>query len=186
MAEVFRMGTMSQITLDSNLGLAIDPYEIHTSWLIWCIASINKHFMDRKGPYNLYLEGDERVYQDEEEFAELRIDGPFILQASRGLYFVNVEINVLIQSHMDNKDLYKLHRAVGVFTKAFTNAICVYKYGDGILDDGSLLGMFRLLTDTREKVEVNHYGIIKEDVRMMQSTVEGHYRLELWNTKEIS
>jgi len=186
MPEVFRVGSESQITFSSNSGLSIDPYEIHTSWLLWCIASINKHFMDRKGPYDLYLEGDERIYQDEAEFAELRIDGPFILQASRGLYFVNVEINILVQSHIDPDDLYKIHRAVGNFTKAFTNAICVYKYGNTILDDNSLLGMFRLLTDTRETVAVNHYGIIKEDVRMMQSTIEGHYRLELWNTKEIS
>ena len=177
MAEVLRKTADNSLTFAGSLVTELAQDEKHISWIKWVHASINKHFMDRKSTYDMYLEGDERIYQSEAEFAELRIDGPFILQPQKDLYYMDVEINVLIQSHIDPNDLYKIQEAIGVYTKAFTNAICVYRYGDGMFDTGTLLGTFHLKNNS---LDINNYGIIREDLRLTQSTIEGHYRLELW------
>jgi len=180
MAEVLRKTASSQLTMDYLLSVELAQDEKHISWVKWLYASVNKHFMDRKGSYNLYIEGDERVFQNESEFAELRIDGPFIKQPQKNLYYFDLEINVLIQTHLDPNKLYKNLEAIGVFTKAFSNTICVYRYGDGIFDTSTLMGELHLQRDLGENVDINNYSIIKEDTRLTQSTIEGHYRLELW------
>jgi hypothetical protein len=177
MPEVLRKSNFDTLSFSDNLNLDFNADEKHYDWAIWIHASINKHFEDRKGKYDLYIEGDERTLQDKAEFAELRVDGPFVLQPQKGLYYLDIEVNILLQTHMDHTDLYKDKRMLGTFLKAFQNVICVYKYGH----DDSLLGELHLQRDLRETVDVNSYGIIKEDTRLLQTTIEGHYRLELEN-----
>lgn len=179
--DVYRPLASNQLILAGAPTIDFTPNEIHFAWVRWIYASINKHFDDRKSKYNLYIEGDERTQSDEAEFAELRIDGPFILIPQKGLYYLDVEINVLTQTHLDPRKHYLAQEMVGTFAKAFSNIINVYKYGDGPLDDGSLLGCLHLQRDLRETIDINYYGIIKEDVKLTQSTIEGHYRLELWS-----
>lgn len=178
--EVTRPAAQNQLILTSETDIDFTPSEIHFAWVRWIYASINKHFDDRKGKYELYIEGDERTQSDEAEFAELRIDGPFITIPQKGLYLIDVEINVLTQTHLDPRQHYLAQEMVGVFARAFTNLLEVHKYGDGPLDDGSLLECFHLQRDLRESIDINYYGIIKEDVKITQTTIEGHYRLELW------
>jgi len=80
---------------------------------------------------------------------------------------------------MNPKGLYNIHDLIGVFSHAFTNLISVFKYGDGTLDDGTLLGCFHQQRDLREGVAINYFGIIRTDTRITQATIEVHYRLEL-------
>jgi len=181
MPEVLRKDSSSQLSISSVTQISFIADEKDGDWVKWTHASINKHFEDRKSTYNLYLEGDERVQQDLNEFAELRVDGPFVLQPHKGLYLLDVEINVLIQTHMDFKELYKNHIAIGTFLKAFTNRICVYKYGDGPFDDSSLFGSYHLKPQLNQTIDINNYGIIHQDTRLTQTTLEGHYQLEIWN-----
>lgn len=176
---IIRPSGTGTLSLSHDVVLEVVADEKHQSWVRWIVSSINKHFTDNKGSLPLYLEGDERTLQDEHEFYELRVDGPFILQTQKDYYFLDVEINVLVQAHMDQNKLYNLQTALGPMLKAFTNAICVYKYGDGLHDDQSLLGQLRLNRNLDETVDVSYFGIIKEDTRITQATIEGHYRMEL-------
>lgn len=185
MAEVIRPSAENQLILTGEAVLDFAPNQIHFDWVRWCYASINKHFDDRKSLYELYIEGDDRVQQDEAEFAELRVDGPFILIPQKHLYYLTIEINVLCQTHLDPRRHYKAQQMVGVFLRAFRNLIEVRKYGDGPLDDGSLLGCFHLSKDLGSTLDVSYFGIIRPDTKIMQTTIEGHYRLELW-TKETN
>lgn len=180
MASVLRPSASAQVALNSETALEFASDQIHQNWVRWCYASINKHFDSMKSSYALYIEGDDRTLQSEAEFAELRIDGPFIETPQKFLYYLDVEINVLCQTHLDPRRHYSAQVMVGVFARAFKNTISVYRYGDGPLDDGSLLGCFHLQRNRREKVDVSYFGIIKNNVRILQTTVEGHYRLELW------
>lgn len=181
MALVHRPTASNQLNLTSTVALDFTADQIHADWVRWCYASINKYFDTYKGKYPLYLEGDERTLQDEAEFAELRIDGPFIANLQKGLYYLDVEINVLCQTHVDPRRHYRAQVMVGNFARAFRACIPVYRYGDGPLDDSSLLGIFNLLRGSREKVDISYFGIIRNDTKILQTTVEGHYRLELWN-----
>ena len=179
MPEVYRVSVVSSLSLGDTLGTSFVSDDIHPDWVRWCYASINKYFDDRKGQHELYLEGDKRTQQDEVEFAELRIDGPSIKRLARSCFYLNVEINVLCATHLDPRHHYTAQKMVGIFTKIFTNNIPVYKYGDGPFDDSSLLGCFRLLGGGGEAVDVNYFGIIKSDTKLLQTSIEGHYRLEL-------
>jgi len=184
MALVHRQSVESQIDFNAVVGTNFVPSETQADWVRWCYASINKHFDNHKGNYELYLEGDDRTQLDENEFAELRIDGPFLKFLIKGHYFLDIEINVLCQTHNDPRQHYKAQELVGVFTNAFRNIIPVYRYGNGPFDDGSLLGCFHLQRDLRESIDINYYGIIRQDTRLLQTTIEAHYRLELWTKGE--
>jgi hypothetical protein len=185
MPAVNRPTSTNELLLTNVATLDFTPGEMQADWVRWCYTSINKHFDDRKEQYDLYIEGDERVFQDEAEFAELRIDGPNIFIPQKNLYYLDIQVNLLCQTHIDPREHYRGQIMVGTFMRAFRNTIPVYKYGDGPLDDGSLLGCLHLQRDRREKIEVSYFGVIKTDIRMTQTTVEGHYRLELW-TKETN
>lgn len=180
MAEVIRPAVENVLELVDNVALDLVPSEIHFAWVRWCYESINKHFNDRKESYAVYIEGDERTTQDNAEFAELRIDGPFIGILQKHLYYLDVEINILCQTHVDPKNHYKAQIMVGTFLRAFRNIIPVYKFGNGPLDDGSLLECFHLQRSRKEKIDIGHFGIIRPDTKILQTTIEGHYRLELW------
>lgn len=180
MAQVIRPSAENQLILTSEVSLDFAPSQIHFDWVRWCYASINKHFNDRKGQYELYIEGDVRTQLDEAEFAELRIDGPFISIPQKNLYLLDVEINLLCQTHLDPRQHYKAQQMVGVFVRAFRNIIRVHKYGDGPLDDGSLLECFHLSRNLRDIIAIGYFGIIKSNIKIIQTTIEGHYRLELW------
>ena len=180
MAEVIRPSADDQLILTGEASLDFEPDQIHFDWIRWCYASINKHFDDLRGQYDLYIEGDVRTQQEEAEFAELRIDGPFITIPQKHLFLLLVEINILCQTHLDPRQHYKAQQMVGLFARSFKNSINVYKYGDGPLDTGALLGCFHLSRDLRDTIDISHFGIIRSDTKIMQTTIEGHYCLELW------
>jgi hypothetical protein len=184
MASVVRPSASAQVALTSEATLDFIANQIHPDWVRWCYTSINKHFDGSKRAYSLYLEGDARTLQSEAEFAELRMDGPFIEIPQKRLYYLDVEINILCQTHVDPRQHYSAQVMVGTFASAFRNQIPVYKFGDGPLDDGSLLGCFHLQRSLKEKVDISYFGVIKSDTKILQTTIEGHYRLELWREGE--
>ena len=184
MAIVQRPSAVTQLTLSSTVGLNFLPKQMHSAWVRWCYASINKFFDDKKNQYELYIEGDERTQLDETEFAELRIDGPFISNPQKKVHYLDVEINILCQTHLDPRRFYRAQVMVGNFVAAFENLIPVYRYGDGPFDDDSLLGCFHLI-GRNQGVQVGYFGIVRQDTKIVQSTIEGHYRLEL-SSLEVS
>ena len=123
----------------------------------------------------------DRQTKDLEEFAEIRIDGPKINQLSKDYWRLYIEINILIQTVMDDDDLHRLYRNIGDVNMAFQNCISVYKYGTGDDDDDSQLGCFKLVTDRfdRENIVTSNFGQIDKSVRLQQATVEAHYEMFL-------
>lgn len=179
MAVIHRVSTENSLALTGILTSDFTSDEIHPDWVRWCYTSINKYFDDRRGQYELYMEGDLREEQINTELAELRIDGPEIFRPSKGTFYLELQINVLCQTHLDPRQHYTAQRMVGIFTKIFTNTIPINKYGTGPFDNGSLLGCLHLLGGGGEAVDVNYFGIIQSDTKLLQTSIEGHYRLEL-------
>jgi len=170
------------LSLSSFTSVNFKEHFINPNWLRWVHASICTHFDTYKTIYPLYIEGDERTTGDNAEFAELRVDGPLIKIPQKGLFYLDYDINILIQSHMDPNSLYKMYDAMGTFLKAMILNIQVYKYGDGPLDDQSFIGCLRYIQSDRSAgrgIEINTFGIIRQDTRITQATVESHFCLEL-------
>ena len=146
----------------------------------WIFASTGKHFDSLKQTLNLYIEGQHRATREEKDFAELRVDGPHLTELSKGYWRFYSEINILVQSAMDDSDYHRIWRDIGIINSAFTNFI-VYKYGDGSDDDSSQLGCMRLMHDARrkEKTQTSYFGKIAPSVEIHQATIEGHYEMFL-------
>jgi hypothetical protein len=153
---------------------------MNTNWSRWIFASICKHFDAHKDSLTMFIEHQLRDTRLIKDFIELRMDGPRFLQASKDYWEITVEINVLIQSTLDDKDYHRIERSIGIVVNAFTN-IYVLRLGNGVSDDQSLLGCLKLIQNAgkREYLQVYRLGQVDKTNKIVQAVVEGHYRMEL-------
>ena len=153
---------------------------MNINWSRWTFASICKHFNDHKQSLVMFIENQLRNTRTLKDFIELRIDGPRFVEMSKDYWEVFVEVNVLIQSTLDDKDYHRIERDIGIVVAAFTG-IYVYRLGDGPEDNQSLLGCLHLVQEksNREYLQVYRLGQIDKTNQIVQAVVEGHYRMEL-------
>jgi len=153
------------------------------NWPRWIFASVSKHFLDAASAESipLFIEGQHRDTRLEKDFFELRTDGPTLREVSKGCFVFGLEINIIVQSAMNDTNYHRIHQNVGVAAAAFDKGIPVYKKGSGPDDDQSFVGCLQLLQnrETRDFVEINHFGQIDKQTKLMQASVEGHYRMYL-------
>lgn len=154
--------------------MSFDP-----NWSRWCLASFSKFFDSKKGSVYLYIEGHDRDTANLVDFAEFRMDGPRIKTIGNSLVRLELTVNILIQSVMDDTDTHKLQRTIGVMTAAFEKKISAFKYGTGLNDDQSLFACFQLIREGNFDVRVNNFGIIDPTVRKQQATIEARYAAEV-------
>lgn len=151
-----------------------------SNWPRWIVASVAQHFDAGRQGLPMFMEGEDHE-ENVADYIELRIDGPYILELSRQYFQLDIEINVFVISSKNAEDLYKIYRDCGTVAACFSGAISVFKLGDGIDDDQSLLGcLIRSNShDQREAVRVSHFGQVSAVTPIMRSSVEGHYHMEL-------
>ena len=152
----------------------------NANWVRWIVSSIQQYFETNKQGIELFFEGTPRETKDEKDFAEVRIDGPHITEISKNYFLLKVDVNILVQSTMDEEDFHRIHTNVGKLVSVMTN-IPIYKYGDGVDDDDSLLGCLRLVQDAqgREPILVARLGQIEPTTPIEQVDIEGHYKMHL-------
>jgi hypothetical protein len=156
------------------------------NWPRWIFATASRHFLDAATAAGipLFIEGQHRATRKEKDFFELRMDGPNLREVSKDCWILNIEFNILIQSTMSDTDYHRIHQNVGIAAAAFEPSISVFKLGKGIQDDQSFVGCLQLLQNaaTRDYVEINHFGQIDVKTKLMQASVEGHYKMVLDTT----
>jgi hypothetical protein len=157
---------------------------MNSNWPRWIFASLSKHLktVSDAVAFKMYIEGQNRHTRDDEDFFEFRMDGPNFQVFTRGSYEAYIEVNLAIQSVMDDHDYHKIHRFVGYCADFLdpVNPIPVYKLGTGVDDDGSQIGCLNLqVTSRNERIVIAHFGIVDVDKRVMQASVEAHYTMEL-------
>ncbi len=148
-----------------------------SNWPRWIWASTTKYFqISINTNIPIYIEGDDRNTNELADYCEFRMDGPIIIETTKGFFDLNLHINILINSLRDEKDTHKIHKAVGLVASKFTTWIDIFKYGDNPqVDDGSLLGCMLL----QGEIDIEHFGQIEVAVRAMQATVSGAYKIQL-------
>lgn len=151
------------------------------NWPRWLRASSAQWFKAKILPtLPFFLEGGDRRTEELREYVEFRLDGPYAKELNKGFWQLDVEINVLVVTSRDDSDVYEHDRNVGSACAAFTKGVPIWKLGDGEDDDPlELLGCMVLIPLDKERIIVSNFGQIAPDTRMMQSTVEAHYRLQL-------
>lgn len=171
-----------RITFTEMSGLSARRASEVEHWTRWIVASFAKHFDDRRRGIRMFVEGQDHPDDPPDtEWMEVRVDGPFILEPSKGFFNITVEVNVMIATQKNDQDIYRHYRNCGTVNQAFLGPVKVFKYGTGIDDDQSLLGCFVLLRsfDQREALRVCHFGQLDATVPLMRSSVEGHYLMQL-------
>lgn len=153
---------------------------MNSNWPRWIYASVTNHFATATG-YKTFVEGEPRTTWEEEDFIEIRMDGPYFTKLDSATWEAMIEVNVLLQSVIDFVNLHKIHTMAGAVSLAFATPFQIFKYGNGPLDDQSLLACVELLQNKRDRqiLSVNHFGQIASDKPLQQATVEGHFKIQL-------
>ena len=144
----------------------------------WIFASASKFFNTIASNNNLhfYIEGTTRQTEEQQKSIEFRMDGPSFTEPSKDVFIIDAEINMLWSFNQDDEDFHEVERIKGVLIDAMRD-ICIYRFGDGAYDDDSLVGTLKLVQDKKPAVRVNNFGQVRADVRLLQGTVAGSYRM---------
>lgn len=93
------------------------------------------------------------------------------LTPSKGVHIYTVFITVLISSVVDDEDRLRLSHNAGVVANAFTDFV-VYKYGDGIEDDGSKVCCFNLDDDGYTLIYLRQ---VSKDIKLRNALITGYF-----------
>ncbi len=144
----------------------------------WVFLSAAKHFTSSISGITTFVESTERLWKDDSSWIEIRIDGPYISEICKDVFKISSEINLLVATQIDPSNPVGHVINTGKAVNAFRDFI-IYRYGDDSDDDGEMLGSFFLKPgkDLRDKVAVSNMGQINPDLKLLQTTVEGHFEM---------
>ena len=148
-------------------------------WPRWVKASFSKKFADFfvAGSKTLFCEGDDRDTSKNTNFCEFRMDGPRLREVSRNYWEFFVPVNILVQTSMDDKNVYSHEDLIGFAVSGFAKTIEVFKLGNGQDDSPTtVLLCMELQGDKSDPLRINRFGQVDTATRLLQSTVEGHYK----------
>ena len=145
----------------------------------WLFASLATHFKENTGSLVTHIDGENRLPDQGQDFAEFRMDGPRITELSAREFYVWVAINILVQHTQQEDDFHGIQRSFGLVLEAFDRQISIFKYGNGVDDDQSQLTCVSLVQRKPNDIQVNNFGIITKDLGLQQGTIEGHYETYL-------
>lgn len=154
----------------------------HPSWRRWIHASVGKYLKQvaTTNSIPVLIEGiDDRdsTFMEATDRVEIRLNGPFTQEISKGYHRIHVDINVLLSSHMEGqtKNAYQLDNNLGVFHNAMDGVIAVYRLGTGVEDDESLLMCLSPRPGKSDSIRVIDFGQIDKTDRIRQGVVDGRY-----------
>lgn len=157
----------------------------NVNWVRWIKASIAVHMNSYLLTSPMFVEGQLRNNQtgigqpgDSDNKFEVRIDGPDLRESTHDHFGGIVEVNILAQAVITD-DAYMLERLLGEALRAMTTRIQIFKYGDGVDDDQTLLVCISRMDQRFHELTVNNFGQIEPQTRLQQGAVEAHYRVEL-------
>jgi hypothetical protein len=143
----------------------------------WIKASVSEYFKQFAfdNDIHFFAEGTYRYTPEYQQYIEFRMDGPSATELSKGYWKLDAEINILWGYNQDD-DFHGPERLKGLIMEAM-DEVCIYRYGDGHCDDQTLVGQLRRVHDKRNATRVSDFGQIRQDVRMMQGTIECTYKM---------
>jgi len=121
-------------------------------------------------------------WEDARLRAEIRVTGPFTVKKQpnywSGRMFTNVALALKLGEVGDVNDI---DRAAGVFHQALDSGIPMYKLGDSVCDDGSLIGCLSTVAENASPVRTIDLGEVDVVDQQRQALVTATYFIELKN-----
>lgn len=153
-----------------------------SDWPRWIHATVAKYLKQVAvtNSFPVLIEGiDDRgtEFMEQTNRVEIRVNGPFSREISKGYYEVLFDVNVLVNSRMDGeaKNVWTLDQILGKFYDAMDGPIAVFRVGTGPDDDESLLGCFQVRSGGNDYVRVHRFGQLSADTRLKQGMVDVSY-----------
>jgi hypothetical protein len=107
---------------------------------------------------------------------EVRINGPFTQELSRGYYRVYVDANVLVTSRKDVKQGYAHLAILGQLHSAMDMAIPIFKHGLEAGDDSNVeLGCLTPRPGKSDAIKVLSFGQVEKTDQIVQNAVDARY-----------
>lgn len=154
---------------------------MNPNWARWVFASVSTYFDANRQGLALYIEGTDKLgRRTDKDYLEFSLNGPYITELSAGFWELLFDVNVLVCSLKDAQDTHRIFNNVGIVTTMFAMQIPIYKLGRNSPDpdDQSLIDCALLETEGRNGgVLINHFGQFDPTLPVVQSTVEGSYKL---------
>lgn len=145
----------------------------------WVQASMIKQLKDLLKGTATFYEGSDRLTSREQKFYEVRVDGPYYEPCgSRGEFKAYIEVNILISSTRDEKNLFIQANMKGIAVSALCRDFCIYRIGNigkEDSDDESYFEMMKLIT--KDQIKASEFGMIDPNTEVFQAVVEAHYEM---------
>lgn len=151
-------------------------------WRRWIHASVGKYLKEvaTANDIPVLIEGiDDRsqAFMEAPDRIEIRMNGPFTQEVSKGYHRIHVDINVLLTSHMEGatKNAYDLDDKLGIFHNAMDGVISILRLGTGLEDDQGIEFCISPRPGKNDSIRVIDFGQIDKTDRIRQGVVDGRY-----------
>lgn len=137
---------------------------IHQDWPLGIVQSVIRHFYTglTESPLNLYTfyEGmatDDRAKYN--EWTELRLKGPDIVELSKGYFHAEIVVDILVQSTV-NQNIYYMPKLLGEVAALYVCIPVILYADDDDPDNDYELGILDLLpsSDIRSGVKITSFN----------------------------
>ena len=158
---------------------------VNPNWARWLFASIADYLTTLADDNSIpvYVEGMDDTtdtFTEATDRVEIRISGPFTKQL-HGEYLIYMDVNVILTSRYDGtqKNRYAILQNAGLFHEAMAQHISIYKYGNEVGDDDSLLGCLVPRSGKNDTIRVIHFGQVSPTDKLKQTVVDARYEMYL-------
>lgn len=146
----------------------------------WVLGSIAKYFQPIATNLGItyYVEGLDNYDSEKisEDRVEVRIYGPEIKEISAGSFKINITINIILSSFVNQTgNKYTHFERCGEFVSAMSERIPITKIGG----DGSLIGCLTYKRTKDTAVKQFHFGLVTKDDLIKQSEFDCNYEMEI-------
>lgn len=142
-------------------------------WPIWIKASAAAYFNASIDPEILFILEEETLPNPPADIprVELRLDGPTICDYTSGQTEIHVDFNILLITKRNDSDLYDHDKLLGKVIAAMATSINVIK----TTESGAYFGCLQ----RQDEVITTRWGELNRAPELIQSTVEGSYKITL-------
>lgn len=149
---------------------------MNAKWPLWIAASINRHFETELPSVKIFYEGQHRdpTNVDNDNFVELRFNGPYFEQQSPQLWKLKYHINFLCQVMINDTQMYDIWTVAGLVAKAMVETIPLFNYENGVTPSVQF-GCLQRTEVKNNDILIHYFGQVEPATKKLQATVEAHY-----------
>ncbi len=146
----------------------------------WIKASFVKYIRPKVEPtLHLFVEGADRLTNEQVKFIELRVDGPYTRPCGSKTEFCSyIEVNLLGNSSRDVSNVYDRENLQGLMMELLNADVCIYRTGNEGTeagDDGTQVGVMQLIPS--DAIKISDFGMIDSNTEVFQAVAEAHYEM---------